>query len=82
MNIPLTPPPPLGIPVVIIGTIVAVVEVDGAKVDCVTDKEKDIDVNFSLHDTFVMYMFPIIAMVEICHLNCIISIISMMSYQL
>ena len=38
MNIPLTPPPPLGIPVV--GTVVAVVEVDGTKMDCVIDKSE------------------------------------------
>ena len=40
MNIPLTPPPPHGIPVVIVGTIAAVVAVDGKKVDCVTGKRE------------------------------------------
>ena len=79
MNIPLTPPPPLVIPVVIVGTIVAVVEVDDDKVDCVTDKSERHRCDLFHYMLHIMYMFPIIAMVEICRLNCIISIIGIMS---
>ena len=46
MNISLTSPPPHGIPVVIVGTILAIVAVNGDKVDCVIDKDKDVDVIF------------------------------------
>ena len=87
VNIPLTPPPPHGVPVVIVATIVAVVAVDDEKV---TDKrERDwCDLSHYFEHTFIymmymlhvkymlyimylshtVYMFPIIVMVNICHL--------------
>ena len=56
MNILLTTPPPLGVAVVVVDTIVAI-EVDGTKVDCVTDKVKDIRVIFFVTLNTLSYIY-------------------------
>ena len=78
----------------VVGVVLVVEEgtgvaVDGSGMDCVTAiwerhwcdffhyfEHTFIHKIYTLH---IMYMFLIIAMVKICHLNCIISIIDMMS---